>query len=333
MAANANGTTGGSEPEIVLEQAAQPACAICHKVEVAVGPVENRVTLQRCGRCRQVLYCSRDCQRAHWPRHKSDCAAPGSPPEKIDDATDARAARLVASAPKENCLEETIKSVAKEFVCPITHELPVEPVTAEDGRIYDRKAILAWFAKNDGESIISPSTNTEMGKKLLPATQARNTIETLVRSGSIDGELATAWQKKLEDEKIVKELREKAEAGDAKAMYQLGYAYDKEEHGLERDLAQARAWYERSAAARHKDGLAYFGCCDLIGVGGTKDYALGLVNVTEAAYLGSEIGQLLLGKAFAKGLYGLSKDLVRARFWLEKADHDEARELLQELGQ
>ena len=187
LAANANGTTGGSEPEIVLEQAAQPACAICHKVEVAVGPVENRVTLQRCGRCRQVLYCSRDCQRAHWPRHKSDCAAPGSPPEKIDDATDARAARLVASAPKENCLEETIKSVAKEFVCPITHELPVEPVTAEDGRIYDRN--------------------------------------------------------------------------------------------------------------------------------------------------GSEIGQLLLGKAFAKGLYGLSKDLVRARFWLEKADHDEARELLQELGQ
>ena len=55
--------------------------------------------------------------------------------------------------------------------------------------------------------------------------------------------------------------------------------------------------------------------------------------MTEAAYLGSEIGQLLLGKAFAKGLYGLSKDLVRARFWLEKADHDEARELLQELGQ
>ena len=86
LAANANGTTGGSEPELVMEeQAAEPACAICHKVEVAVGPVENRVTLQKCGQCRQVLYCSRDCQRAHWPRHKSDCAAPGSPPEIVFD--------------------------------------------------------------------------------------------------------------------------------------------------------------------------------------------------------------------------------------------------------
>ena len=61
--------------------------------------------------------------------------------------------------------------------------------------------------------------------------------------------------------------------------------------------------------------------------------ALGLVNVTEAAHLGSDVGQLLLGKAFAKGLYGLSKDPVRARFWLEKTDWEEAKELLQELGQ
>ena len=55
--------------------------------------------------------------------------------------------------------------------------------------------------------------------------------------------------------------------------------------------------------------------------------------MTEAAHLGSDVGALLLGKSFAKGLYGLSKDLVRARFWLEKADWDEARELLGELGQ
>eukprot|EP00562_Extubocellulus_spinifer_P026561 CAMPEP_0178642674 /NCGR_PEP_ID=MMETSP0698-20121128/17294_1 /TAXON_ID=265572 /ORGANISM="Extubocellulus spinifer, Strain CCMP396" /LENGTH=57 /DNA_ID=CAMNT_0020283433 /DNA_START=23 /DNA_END=193 /DNA_ORIENTATION=+ len=38
--------------------------------------------------------------------------------------------------------EETIKrhksvidTVAKEFICPISLELPVEPVTAEDGRV------------------------------------------------------------------------------------------------------------------------------------------------------------------------------------------------------
>ena len=55
--------------------------------------------------------------------------------------------------------------------------------------------------------------------------------------------------------------------------------------------------------------------------------------MTEAAYLGSDVGALLLGKSFAKGLYGLSKDPARARFWLRKADHDEAEDLLRELGQ
>ena len=55
--------------------------------------------------------------------------------------------------------------------------------------------------------------------------------------------------------------------------------------------------------------------------------------MTEAAHLGSDVGALLLGKSFAKGLYGLSKDLVRARFWLEKTDWEEAKELLRELGQ
>ena len=186
--------------------------------------------------------------------------------------------------------------------------------------------LVAWFEKNgeDGDPI-SPSTNTAMGTNLLPATQARNAIEALVKSGAIDGELATAWRQKLEDEKIVKELRVKAEAGDAQAMYLLGYAYDKEEHGLERDLVEDRAWYERSAAARFPKGLARFGSFLLYGSGGPKDHALGLVNVTEAAHLGSSLGAYRLGKAFFKGTWGLPKDPTRARFWLRKVAEGECK--------
>ena len=115
-------------------------------------------------------------------------------------------------------------------------------------------------------------------------------------------------------------------------MYRLGVWYAQGQYGLAIDEAQARAWYERCAAARNPKGIACFGQCLLLGIGGPQHNALGLVNVTEAAHLGSDVGQLLLGKAFAKGLYGLSKDPVRARFWLEKTDWEEAKELLQELG-
>jgi hypothetical protein len=34
--------------------------------------------LQVCTRCKQVRYCGRDCQRAHWKRHKLRCVAAAS---------------------------------------------------------------------------------------------------------------------------------------------------------------------------------------------------------------------------------------------------------------
>ena len=36
---------------------------------------------------------------------------------------------------------QAIDEVAEEYVCPITAELPIDPVTAEDGRCYERCAI------------------------------------------------------------------------------------------------------------------------------------------------------------------------------------------------
>ena len=36
---------------------------------------------------------------------------------------------------------QAIDEVAEEYVCPITAELPIDPVIAEDGRCYERCAI------------------------------------------------------------------------------------------------------------------------------------------------------------------------------------------------
>jgi len=36
---------------------------------------ENKdVKLQVCGQCKVTLYCSRTCQKQHWPSHKSHCS-------------------------------------------------------------------------------------------------------------------------------------------------------------------------------------------------------------------------------------------------------------------
>ena len=223
-----------------------------------------------------------------------------------------RDADLTEEASKK--LRKSINDVAADLVCPITQELPIDPVMAEDGKIYEKKAILEWLSRD----ATSPVTRARMGRRLLPAIQTRNTIEALVNSGAIGDELTTAWKQKLADEKLVKEMRAKAEGGDGHAMYRLGGWYSSGMNGLTKDDVQARAWYERSAATRYPKGMAAFGECLLLGIGGPQDNALGLVNVTEAAYLGSDVGVMKLGRAFYNGKYGLPRDPARAKFWLKK---------------
>jgi len=84
------------------------------------------------------------------------------------------------------------------------------------------------------------------------------------------------------------------------------------------DEAQARAWLERSASARNPKGMACFGRVLLRGIGGPKDNVFGMMNVTEAAHLGSDVGAYWFGGWFLKGDLGLPKDPARARYWLKK---------------
>ena len=276
-------------------------------------------------------------QQAEAPAGPTDGAAPqqernadaaGPPPRgknlvKVADALKKRALeeRDEADANAEK-KQKTLASIAKQWICPITLMLPTEPVKAEDGHTYEREAIEGWLAQN----ATSPVTRAHMGTRLMEDYAAKNTIETLVNSGDIDDELATAWKQKLAeklaeklaDETKVKEMRAKAKGGDGDAMWELGRWYQFGSNGLAEDMAQARAWYERSATARDPKGMGSFGAYLLLGIGGSKETSLGLVNVTEAAHLGSELGAYLLGEAFFKGTSGLPKDPVRARYWLKK---------------
>ena len=221
------------------------------------------------------------------------------------------------ASPQEKKMRASINDVAADLRCPITLQLPFDPVTAQDGKIYERTAILEWFRNKDGEAT-SPSTGKVIGTELLPAVQVRNTIESLIKSGTIEGEAAEAWQKKLEQETRVKELRAKADGGDGEAMYILGVWYELGSTGLAKDNAQARAWYERGAAARDASSMAKMGERQVLGVDGPKNIALGIMNVTDAAHLGSDHGAFLLGKWMFYGRHGLPKDPARARFWLKK---------------
>ena len=84
-----------------------------------------------------------------------------------------------------------------------------------------------------------------------------------------------------------------------------------------------------SMAARDASSLAKMGERQVLGVHVPENIALGIMNVTEAAHLGSELGALLLGEWLFDGCHGLPKDPVRARPWLKKVvDGDCKRNIL-----
>ena len=108
---------------------------------------------------------------------------------------------------------QVLHEAADEWLCPITTELPLDPVTAEDGHVYERSAIEAWFATRPEPQVKSPMINETMGKKLLPAVQVKSAIEKMVKSGAICGDKAERWTERLREEEEAKELRRRAEGG------------------------------------------------------------------------------------------------------------------------
>lgn len=70
--------------------------------------------------------------------------------------------------------------VPDEFICPISCSVMTDPVSTEDGKIYDRSAIEAWFAirRADEEPLTSPASARELTTDLLvPEDSLRHRIQ------------------------------------------------------------------------------------------------------------------------------------------------------------
>ena len=210
---------------------------------------------------------------------------------------------------------QAIDDVAEEYVCPITAELPIDPVTAEDGRFYERHAIEEWFSRQPEAQVKSPVNNEPMGTRLLPAVQVRNSLKRLVESGAISGSKADAWKKAMAEEAAVAALRARAEGGDASAMSRLGFVYHEGTRGLKKDFTQAFTWFKRAADLKEVGGLTDCGVLYLNGEGVERSPIRGFTMLGAAAALGSEFACCILGRANAGGRFGFDKNPQEATRW------------------
>jgi TPR repeat protein len=108
-----------------------------------------------------------------------------------------------------------------------------------------------------------------------------------------------------------------ANAGDAGAMVNLGFAYERG-NGVPQDLAEARKWYEKAATAGNAYGMRNLGILYRDGSGVAKDSAQARKWFEKAVAAGNIEAMNSLGLLYETG-NGVPMDYAEARKWFQKA--------------
>jgi localization factor PodJL len=118
-----------------------------------------------------------------------------------------------------------------------------------------------------------------------------------------------------------------AELGFALAQYRVGNLYEKAT-GVQRDIAKAKMWYQESAEQGNASAMHNLAVLYAMGADGSTDNAMALRWFGQAAELGVKDSQFNLGILAAKGI-GMPQNLVQSYKWFAIAaktgDADAAR--------
>lgn len=85
-----------------------------------------------------------------------------------------------------------------QMICPITLDLPNDPVVAEDGQLYDRHAIENALLVQ----LKSPITNKPIGSKLIPVRHVVNLLDSMIQRGDKDPRLLQWQQNRIQKQRI-----------------------------------------------------------------------------------------------------------------------------------
>ena len=242
--------------------------------------------------------------------------------EKDEDEEGAGSSGSESSIENENKRQKmAIDSIIKEYLCPLSLELPVEPVTAEDGRVYNRAHIAKHIENADDEykNLRSPVTNEKMGPKLVSAVQVQNMIRALVKNGTVDDDNSLGQWNEVDD------LRTKAIDGDLEAMSKLSTWYYYGTNGLVQSCELAYSWAVKAADLGNNRAKVSVGLMLYEGEGIERNPAEGALYLGLAVAMGEPRGALYLAQFYFEGdSYpgGFAKDNTKARQWLNKAFAD-----------
>jgi hypothetical protein len=203
----------------------------------------------------------------------------------------------------------TYLGIVADLTCPIVRELPVQPVVASDGRIYEKHAIEAHIAQADrtGFTLRSPVTNEVIHDTTMPVTHAADAIHALIEDGVIETDVADRWTN-------LRATLKEAEAGNTSSIYD--FARFLEENGI---LQGAKDWYIKGAVLDDVRCMACLG--SMLEKDDFRQHAESVLYLGRATDKGSDLAAYSLGKAYFTGFFERGDSLNRhhtlqAKEWL-----------------
>jgi len=231
------------------------------------------------------------------------------------------------TAPKKRSASEAWldedEGLLQQFICPISYELPVDPVLAADGLTYNREHILDWFGRHAGDTCPSPMTNKPIPKTLVSATQIKSTISLLVNRGIIANKRTEEWKRAVKEQEgwtgeFKSAMYEASGGSNATKMLLVGDCYrDGVGTGMNREMAVK--WYTKASLLGNVRAAVALGVMYTNGVEASdqraKQRTRGVLELARAATLGSEHACCLLADWLGGNISLFRVDTAAATFW------------------
>jgi len=315
-----------------------PNSMVCGNCEAQEGSA-NAPKLSACARCGLVVYCSRDCQKAHWKAsHKQHCVA------KADRAPQSQASQdpqLITDgdyAGKECtiCLEQLdgasactlpcthvfhskcvseLRKFGIQQACPLCRtELPPGPEkTFEE---VTRRYMLLNKLVNQGKASWSSEASQRDVQAAITAWQAS------AKDGFAPAQynLAISYQEgrgvKQSNEMAAQLFKKAANQGFAEAQMKLGLVLD-QGRGIARSDAEAAQWFKKAAIQGIPEAQCNYGIMLKTGRGVARSDAEAAQWFKKSADQGFAYAYYNLGFLYTHGR-GVAKNYVDAVRWSKK---------------
>lgn len=233
---------------------------------------------------------------------------------------------------KNNQINNTILDINHKLICPLSKELMVEPVIADDSCTYERFEIMKWIENNE----YSPfDKNCKIKyKNLVVNKSVKNTIITLIKENKISSNIIAKWKirkkylsnkyntylsKKAIEEKNIKNIICCAINGITNSIDYLSDLYF---NGIlvKKNINQSLKWCFIGAEKNNVNSQCKLGLAYSDGIGNLKkNYSKAVYWYSKAAKQNNTDSMNSLGVLYYNGGYGITKDIQKSFEWFKKS--------------